>query len=343
MSFLSMTEARLPPGFRFHPRDEELVCDYLEKKVRGGGDGGYPVIVDVDLNKCEPWDLPGEIHDRALFFARCMARVVDCVAFDLFLLSSTKSDVDFALFSLLFPEDWRIARSFTTTNLLAFVGFLGSLSPWRLDSKKDPNLPDSKFPTNMIYAVGDFVSLMQTPHPPEAELLAVGGGEMACVGGKAWYFYSLRDRKYATGQRTNRATMTGYWKATGKDRQVRRRGAMVGTRKTLVFYGGRAPRGTKTDWVMHEFRMESSDPPLHVRRRSLLSCTVNDRCLTNLCPSPSAQEDWVVCRVIHKSRGGATTSSTTTSCHHDAANASSLPPLGSFFADNGLSHMWNTF
>ncbi|URE28124.1 NAC domain-containing protein 21 [Musa troglodytarum] len=199
MSFLSMTEARLPPGFRFHPRDEELVCDYLEKKVRGGGDGGYPVIVDVDLNKCEPWDLP----------------------------------------------------------------------------------------------------------------------EMACVGGKAWYFYSLRDRKYATGQRTNRATMTGYWKATGKDRQVRRRGAMVGTRKTLVFYGGRAPRGTKTDWVMHEFRMESSDPPLH--------------------------EDWVVCRVIHKSRGGATTSSTTTSCHHDAANASSLPPLGSFFADNGLSHMWNTF
>ncbi|RRT80424.1 hypothetical protein B296_00004218, partial [Ensete ventricosum] len=44
-----------------------LVCDYLEKKVRGGSDGagsshgGYPVIVDVDLNKCEPWDLPGEM------------------------------------------------------------------------------------------------------------------------------------------------------------------------------------------------------------------------------------------------------------------------------------------
>ncbi|RWW13278.1 hypothetical protein BHE74_00034748 [Ensete ventricosum] len=136
---------------------------------------------------------------------------------------------------------------------------------------------------------------------------------MACVGGKAWYFYSLRDRKYATGQRTNRATMTGYWKATGKDRQVRRRGAMVGMRKTLVFYHGRAPKGKKTDWVMHEFRMESSDlpsfPPLHVRSYSLLSYSFS--------------------RVIHKSRGGATTSepATETSCHDNNPNASSLPPL----------------
>ena len=79
---------------------------------------------------------------------------------------------------------------------------------------------------------------------------------MACVGGKEWYFFSLRDRKYATGQRTNRATVSGYWKATGKDRHVSRRGVLVGMRKTLVFYQGRAPKGRKTDWVMHEFRME---------------------------------------------------------------------------------------
>ena len=89
--------------------------------------------------------------------------------------------------------------------------------------------------------------------------------ESACVGGKEWYFYSQRDRKYATGLRTNRATSSGYWKATGKDRPVLSSNskAIVGMRKTLVFYQGRAPKGTKTDWVMHEFRLEGPlAPPL---------------------------------------------------------------------------------
>lgn len=87
--------------------------------------------------------------------------------------------------------------------------------------------------------------------------------ELACVGGKDWYFYSQRDRKYATGLRTNRATASGYWKATGKDRPVHSKGmsgssSLVGMRKTLVFYRGRAPKGKKSEWVMHEFRLEGS-------------------------------------------------------------------------------------
>jgi hypothetical protein len=61
MSSISMVEARLPPGFRFHPRDDELVMDYLCRKLSGKGGGAYGGIdmIDVDLNKCEPWDLPG--------------------------------------------------------------------------------------------------------------------------------------------------------------------------------------------------------------------------------------------------------------------------------------------
>lgn len=48
----------LPPGFRFHPTDEELVAYYLDRKINGGIIE-LEVIPEVDLYKCEPWDLPG--------------------------------------------------------------------------------------------------------------------------------------------------------------------------------------------------------------------------------------------------------------------------------------------
>ncbi|CAI8589664.1 unnamed protein product [Vicia faba] len=47
-------------------------------------------------------------------------------------------------------------------------------------------------------------------------------------------------------------------------------------RKTLVFYTGRAPHGHKTDWIMHEYRLDDDD-------------------------NAEVQEDgWVVCRVFKK-------------------------------------------
>ncbi|CAN4102523.1 unnamed protein product [Withania somnifera] len=188
---LSMVESKLPPGFRFHPRDEELICDYLMKKVdQSTNQQQYPLLIEVDLNKSEPWEIP----------------------------------------------------------------------------------------------------------------------EVARVGGKEWYFYSQRDRKYATGLRTNRATVSGYWKATGKDRAVIRKGSLVGMRKTLVFYQGRAPKGRKSDWVMHEFRLTNTHPQIS-----------------------SPKEDWVLCRVFHKNKEllGAKQGSGSNNMYHDndTISSSSLPPL----------------
>ncbi|KAM3387448.1 hypothetical protein ACQJBY_010347 [Aegilops geniculata] len=128
----------LPPGFRFHPTDEELITHYLAKKVADARFAALAVSV-ADLNKCEPWDLPS----------------------------------------------------------------------------------------------------------------------LARMGEKEWYFFCLKDRKYPTGLRTNRATESGYWKATGKDKDIFRGKALVGMKKTLVFYTGRAPKGDKSGWVMHEYRLNA--------------------------------------------------------------------------------------
>ncbi|XP_068650751.1 NAC domain-containing protein 71-like, partial [Aristolochia californica] len=47
----------LPPGFRFHPTDEELVGYYLKRKI-DGLKIELEVIPVVDLYKFDPWELP---------------------------------------------------------------------------------------------------------------------------------------------------------------------------------------------------------------------------------------------------------------------------------------------
>ncbi|CAN8312056.1 unnamed protein product [Cochlearia groenlandica] len=152
--------SNVPPGFRFHPTDEELVDYYLRKKV-ASKKIEIDFIKDIDLYKIEPWDLQ--------------------------------------------------------------------------------------------------------------ELCNIGHEEQS-----DWYFFSHKDKKYPTGTRTNRATKAGFWKATGRDKAIYLRHNLIGMRKTLVFYKGRAPNGQKSDWIMHEYRLETDE---------------------NGTPQ---EEGWVVCRVFKK-------------------------------------------
>lgn len=172
MSISVNGQSQVPPGFRFHPTEEELLQYYLKKKV-GLEKIDLDVIQDVDLNKLEPWDI---------------------------------------------QEKCRIGST------------------------------------------------------PQND----------------WYFFSHKDKKYPTGTRTNRATTSGFWKATGRDKVIYGNSRRIGMRKTLVFYKGRAPHGQKSDWIMHEYRLDDPTAPPHS---------------TNVCNGSGEggqEEGWVVCRVFKK-------------------------------------------
>ena len=75
------------------------------------------------------------------------------------------------------------------------------------------------------------------------------------------YFFSNRESKYRNGNRANRVTSSGNWKATGVDKKIvsSRNNNIVGKKKTLVFYKGKSPNVSKTDWVMHEYCLVNAE------------------------------------------------------------------------------------
>ncbi|KAM0934735.1 putative transcription factor NAM family [Dioscorea sansibarensis] len=177
MSITVNGHSRVPPGFRFHPTEEELLNYYLRKKV-AAEKVDLDVIRDIDLNKLEPWDI---------------------------------------------QEKCKIGST------------------------------------------------------PQND----------------WYFFSHKDKKYPTGTRTNRATAAGFWKATGRDKVIYTSFKRIGMRKTLVFYKGRAPHGQKSDWIMHEYRLDDqpdTNPPINV------SCMTGE----NIGGGGGQEDGWVVCRVFKK-------------------------------------------
>lgn len=93
---------------------------------------------------------------------------------------------------------------------------------------------------------------------------------------KEWYFFSRKYKKYPTGTKTNRATMAGFWKATGRDKAVYDKSELIiGMRKTLVFYKGRAPNGQKTNWIMREYALQTHN--IHNSQASLIAlCILRD-------------------------------------------------------------------
>lgn len=98
----------------------------------------------------------------------------------------------------------------------------------------------------------------------------------ALFGEKEWYFFSPRDRKYPNGARPNRAAASGYWKATGTDKTIvaslpggGRAQDSIGVKKALVFYKGKPPKGVKTNWIMHEYRLVDHNKPIKLKDTSM--------------------------------------------------------------------------
>ncbi|KAF8403332.1 hypothetical protein HHK36_011434 [Tetracentron sinense] len=111
-----------------------------------------------------------------------------------------------------------------------------------------------------------------------------------------WFFFTPRQEREARGGRPNRTAVSGYWKATGSPACVySSSNRIIGVKKIMVFYNGKAPTGRKTKWKMIEYRaiegeatISNSAIPRLRHEISLCRVYVNSGCLRAFDRRPSA-------------------------------------------------------
>ncbi|CAK9314289.1 unnamed protein product [Citrullus colocynthis] len=112
-------------------------------------------------------------------------------------------------------------------------------------------------------------------------------GERCRRDNEQWFFFVKQQEREARGGRANRTTSSGsgYWKATGSPAYVySSHNKVIGVKKTMVFYRGKAPTGTKTKWKMNEYKAIQDIPP---HSHSPSSST----------PTPQLRHEFSLCRV----------------------------------------------
>ncbi|XP_074291869.1 NAC domain-containing protein 90-like [Silene latifolia] len=89
----------------------------------------------------------------------------------------------------------------------------------------------------------------------EPNQLPALAGELCHGDTEQWFFFVPQQEREAQGGRPTRSTTTGYWKATGSPSNVYSpQNKLLGVKKTMVFYKGKAPTGDKTKWKMNEYK-----------------------------------------------------------------------------------------
>lgn len=75
---MNIANPPLPPGFRFHPTDQELIIHYLKKKVSSSQTSIVSIIADIDLYKYNPWELPGASPLFYFFYLLLLLLDINC-------------------------------------------------------------------------------------------------------------------------------------------------------------------------------------------------------------------------------------------------------------------------